>query len=345
MPLKIIPPRKGWSPYYRVRGTYLGNYVNRSTKTSNQATANKLLQKWQREIEAGEFTTKDEPTFAEAALSYMQAGGDRRPLAPLLRHFGNTRLRYIDQAVIDNAAHTLFPNATPATRNREVYTPVSAVLKHNGIEKKIRRPKGWRGKRSTSWLEPDQALRLFLAADNINPEFGLFLRVLCYTGMRLSEALGVRLSQVNLSEQMIYLPETKNDDPRAVHLPPVLIETLPKHPRGLNRDPDERLFRFHASGRLREMLNMAKQAAGVSFPYRQGGFHLFRHTYGTWMHHYGNLDTYKLVETKVWRDPSSAARYAHTKPNAAARRADFLPGAVNGLGNPEQSLPEPQNSP
>ncbi len=327
MPLKIIPPRKGWSPYYRVRGTYLGIYVDRSTKTCQRATANKLLAKWQREIEAGEFATKDEPTFAEAALSYMQAGGDRRPLAPLLRHFGNTRLRNIDQAVIDDAAHKLFPNATPATRNREVYTPVSAVLKHNGIEKKLRRPKGWRGKRSTSWLEPDQAVRLFLAADNINLEFGLFLRVLCYTGMRLSEALGVPLTQVNLSHQMVYLPETKNGEARAVHLPPVLVDGLLQHPRGLDRDPNERLFRFHAGGRLRAMLNEAKRAAGVSFPRRQGGFHLLCHTYGTWMRHYGKLDTYELVETKRWKDPSSAARYAHNKPSAAARKADLLPGA------------------
>jgi hypothetical protein len=84
MPLKIVAPRKGWSPHYRVRDTYLGVSVDRSTKTGHRATANKMLAKWQREIEAAEFATKDEPTFAEAALSYMQAGGDRRPLAPYL---------------------------------------------------------------------------------------------------------------------------------------------------------------------------------------------------------------------------------------------------------------------
>jgi integrase len=182
------------------------------------------------------------------------------------------------------------------------------VLKHNGIEKKLRRPKGWRGKRSTSWLEPDQAQRLFLAADKRNLEFGLFLRVLCYTGMRLSEALGVRLTQVNLSHQMVYLPETKNGEARAVHLPPVLVDGLLQHPRGLDRDPNERLFRFHAGGRLRAMLNEAKRAAGVFFPRRQGGFHLLCHTYGTWMRHYGKLDTYELVETKrverpIFRSP------------------------------------------
>jgi hypothetical protein len=54
MPLRLVPPRKGWSPYFRVRGTYLGVYIDRSTKTGKRTAANKLLVKWQIEIERGE---------------------------------------------------------------------------------------------------------------------------------------------------------------------------------------------------------------------------------------------------------------------------------------------------
>ena len=39
MPLKLIPPRK--SPFWSVRGTYLGIYVERSTKASKRAVAAK----------------------------------------------------------------------------------------------------------------------------------------------------------------------------------------------------------------------------------------------------------------------------------------------------------------
>jgi hypothetical protein len=46
-------------------------------------------------------------------------------------------LREIDQAAIDGAAAVLFPNGTAATRNREVYTPVSAVLKRAGLDFRI----------------------------------------------------------------------------------------------------------------------------------------------------------------------------------------------------------------
>ena len=73
---------------------------------------------------------------------------------------------------------------------------------------------------------------------------GLFLRTLCYTGMRLGEAIAIRLRELNLKTQSIYLPETKNDEARPVYLPPVLVAALANHPRGLDRSSDERLFRF-----------------------------------------------------------------------------------------------------
>ena len=73
------------------------------------------------------------------------------------------------------------------------------------------------------------------------------------------------------------------------------------------------------------MLALALKQAGLSFPRRQGGFHLFCHTYGTWMHHYGQLDTFGLVRTNRWKHPDSADRYRHTKVSDEARRADLLP--------------------
>ena len=75
MPLKLYPPRK--SPFWSVRGTYLGIYVDRSTKSSKRATAEKIRKKWEREIECGEFAQKGEATFASAAATYMKAGGER----------------------------------------------------------------------------------------------------------------------------------------------------------------------------------------------------------------------------------------------------------------------------
>jgi hypothetical protein len=93
MPLRLIPPRPGKTPYWSVRGTYLGQYVDRSTKATRRPIAQKVLAKWQREIEQGTFSLPNEATFLSAAVAYMQAGGDRRPIKRLLEHFGDRPLR------------------------------------------------------------------------------------------------------------------------------------------------------------------------------------------------------------------------------------------------------------
>jgi integrase len=349
MSLQLFPPKEGRTPFYRVRGRYLGVRVNRSTQTSDRALAKRLRDQWKRDIEAGVYVDPKAPvalgdpieeTFASAALAYMQAGGDRRPIAKLLKHFTTTPLADIDQGVIDRAALAIFPDATPATRNREVYTPVSALLKHARVDFKIRRPKGSRGKVVFDWIRPEQAQRLFEAADAINVEFGLLLRFLCYTGCRISEALALTCNDVAIAESFAHVRTSKNGRPRAVHLPPVLVAALASHPRGLNRK-DKRLFRFHQGGALRYLLNCAKLVAcGLEKPARvkRGKtpplpphelsfvtFHTFCHTWATWMRRYAGLDTKGLVGTGRWANEQSASRYQHVVVSEESRRADLLP--------------------
>ena len=111
----------------------LGVHVERSTKTSSKRLAQQFLKKWESEIERGEFATKNEPTFLVAAVNYMKASGERKFVKPLLDHFGETPLRLINQAAVDAAAVEIYPKQTPATRNRQVYTPVSAILKSRQV--------------------------------------------------------------------------------------------------------------------------------------------------------------------------------------------------------------------
>jgi integrase len=370
MPIKLIPPREGKTPYYSGRGTYLGVYVDRTTKASELRQAQRVIGEWKRAIERGEFSPKPvaperrEPTFADAALAYLRAGGDGKFLSRIIEQAGEHALRDrllkdIDQIAIDNAAIALYPHSSAQTRNRQFYTPVSAVLKRAGMERQIKRPSGWRGNKSQSWLEPEQAFALIDAAYKIDEEFGLFCLTLLYTGMRLSEALNIRMRHLSLDNAMVYLPDTKNGSARPVHLPPIVVKALKAMParvarprkadgikleRGqagrsrlgagrpfLSRDLDARLFRFHVGGHLRDMLSDAMRKARLSFPRRQGGFHIFCHTYGTWMASFGNLDTMGLVRTKRWKDPESADRYHHTRPSEEARRADLLPTKIRGV--------------
>lgn len=324
MPLKLVPPRPGRTPYWSVRGTYLGRHINRSTKTGKRAVALKALAKWQSEIECGEFSDRNDPTFAGAAVSYMKSGGERTYLTPILKHFRDTPLKKIDQAAIDQAAEAIYPGRSPATINRQLYTPISAVLRHAGVVIALRRPKGAQGRKLLGWLREDEAQRLFAEAEALDPEFAILLIVLCYTGMRLSEALNwFTIDNLELENQFAFVPKTKNGDPRPIYLPKPLIEALQSHPRGLER-PNQRVFKFHKSGHLYSLLRIAAARAEVTLPERQA-FHLFRHTFGTWMRRHGGLDTRGLVGTGAWKDRKSAERYEHVVVSEEAMRAELLP--------------------
>jgi integrase len=318
MPIKLIPPRKGFSPYYYGRGTYLGVFVNRSTQASRPALAKRIIKAWESEIERGRFNTKNGLTFMSAAVSYIKAGGDKRALAKLIAHFGEKLVKEIDQRMIDTAAAELFPSHSNATRNREVYSPVSAVLKHAGLDFRIRRPKGSRGRVLTGWLWPEEAERLIREAVKIDPEFGLLCLFLLFTGLRLSEGtLRFTCDKLRLSESYAFIPTTKNGEPRPVYLPPQLVAALANHPRGLERG-HQRVFRHRPSGRLYALLYRAAEAAGVNLPNREA-FHIFRHTYGAWMRRYAGSDL------RGWSQPahgnrSNPLRDTRTRSSARKRR-------------------------
>lgn len=322
MPLKLVPPRSGKSPNYSVRGTYLGVYVDQSTGTPVKAQATRFLSHWKEKIERGAFHKRGEKTFLDAAVDYMAAHDDHRFLEKLIEHFGEKPIRGLSQDDINEAAIKLYPKATPATRNRQVYTPVSAILRGAGVELNLRRPKGWRGENRTDWYSTENAFKLFDAADGIDPEFGLYLRYICYTGLRLKESLTLKTDKLELDRGFCYVGKTKNGEPRGIHLPPHLIEAFRRHPRGLDR-PGQYVFRFRKNGRIYELINRAKKACGLEG--HPGKFHIFRHTFGTWMTVHGGLDAEGLVKTGVWRDEASARRYRHTVTSEAAQRSDLLP--------------------
>ena len=127
--------------------------VDQSTKTGKPSVARNILKRFEREIELGEYGKAElSPTFLDAALAYLEAGRRKRYVAKLIKHFRETPLEQIDQAAIDEAAVALHPNAGNATRNAGVYTRVSAILHHAGVEIKLKRPKGAKGRIVTDWL-------------------------------------------------------------------------------------------------------------------------------------------------------------------------------------------------
>lgn len=203
---------------------------------------------------------------------------------------------------------------------------MSAVLKHSGVQKSLRRPKGSQGTPRLAWLRPDEAMRLLEAAEVVDARFGALCTFLLYTGCRLSEALRLKWADVNLEESFAYVGRTKNGEPRAVHAPQTVVAVLAKLPaHGI------KVFRLTKCGRLYDMLGRASLSSGIQIPDRVA-FHIFRHTYGAWMRRYSGLDTTGLVATGAWRSRQAAAIYEHAVTREEARKADMLPTrAKSGL--------------
>jgi integrase len=349
MPLTLRPPRAGKTPNWEIRGSYLGVAVERSAGTHRKSAALRQIRDLEGAIERGEYPEKpkrpDAPTFLSAAVAYMRAGGSRRYLKPLIERFAETALEDINQAAIDAAAAELFPHVTAGTQNCYVYTPVSAILHHAlGVKcPVIYRPKGAKGREKKDFMWPNDAFAIIAEADRIDAEFGLYLRLLIYTGIRKAEGLGLLASDVQPDERAAWLRDSKNGDPRMLRLREDIVGPLQAL---LDAKGGERLFRFKDGGHFKHLLLRAKLAAcGLPCPVRRPtgwkappnrlafvGFHTFRHTWATWMRRYGGLDLQGLVATRNWRDPKSAARYAHVVSREEWDRVDSLPAAGTSRG-------------
>ena len=320
MSYKLHPP-SARSPFWYVRGTELGIPINRSTKTGDRKLAARLLAQWRAEAQRDAVSSppKTVETFASAALSYMRADRSKRFLAPLLRHFGEMPLTEIGQAEIDAAAVALYPRAGAATRNRQVYSPISAILRHAGVATPLRRPKGAHDGRRTEWLRPEEAFRLLEAAGAVHERFGALLTFLLYGGVRLSEALRLEWKDVDFERAVALVRQTKNGSPLTVHLPPEVIAAL----ANLSRDK-ARIFSLTKSGRLYHLLAEAERRSGISLPPRTA-FHVLRHSHAQWRRLYAGADTSALVETGLWKSRTAAARYGHLDVTEEARKSDQLP--------------------
>jgi integrase len=190
---------------------------------------------------------------------------------------------------------------------------------------------------------PDDAFAIIEEADKIDTEFGLYLRLLIYTGIRKSEGLNLLAADVKPEERAAWIRTSKNEDPRMLKLRLDIVAPLFDH---LKDHKGQRLFRFNDGGHFKHLLLRAKLAAcGLPCPVRRPtgwrppeyrlafvGFHTFRHTWATWMRRYGGADVQGLAETKNWRDPRSAARYAHVVAREEWDRVDSLPAVGTGRG-------------
>jgi hypothetical protein len=328
VPFYLVAPKAGRSRFWRVRGTEYGISVDRSTKVADKASAAKLLKQWRGEARRQHLAPPDETqglTFSAAAVSYLRAGRSKLFVKPLVLHFGEMPLAKIDQAEIDAAAAAILPNALPQTRNRSVYTPTLAIMRHAGVVKATKRPK-WTGGRRLDWLRTDDAFKLLEAASATDTRLGALMTFLLYAGPRLSEALRLAWPDIDLSAATALLRKTKNGEAIVVHLPAPAVAAL------ANLDKTRRrVFGLTKCARLYALLDKAEKLSGVTLP-PGSAFHMLRHSHAMWRRLFAGADTAAIVASGLWKSRSAASVYEHLDLSAESRKTDLFPTPTRAIG-------------
>jgi integrase len=259
----------------------------------------------------------------------MEAGGERRFMAPLVAHFDTTPLARIDQTAIDRAAKKLYPKASASTLNRQVYTPISATLKHASARglcelRQIERPKQPKGR--IRWLTPAEAERLIAAC---SPHLRPLVLFLFYTGARTSEALYLDWRQVELGRQEVQFLKTKNGEPRGVPLHPRVVaalSALPHRQGEVFRKPDGNAYarKTDGGGQIKTGFNGACRRASIS----DFSPHDCRHTWASW-HYIANRDLTALMYLGGWNSEKMVLRYTHVNVSHLAQSIALLPAGAN----------------
>lgn len=204
-----------------------GKRYRRSSKTRDRRLAEDIaIQHEDRVRRAAVHGQEAIVTFPEAVAEYINDGKDGRFTAPLIRHFRKWKVKDITGPEIRKAAKIIYPDAAAATWNRQVITPMRAIINHIAEAKRLpkisvkrfkeekkRRPAG-----SSDWLKvfSKTAKKLDM------PETAAMARFMFETATRVSEACRLTWDDVNLQMGVAYLEKTKTE-PRKVFLTRAMV--------------------------------------------------------------------------------------------------------------------------
>ena len=304
--LKPVKRRK--SPYYFARGTIDGKRVEVSTKCTTLPEARRECTRIYAERTAGGVEQGPDMSFETALRIYEQAKPTARFLEPISIHFRDKMVSEINGAVMRQAANALYPSASPATKRRQLYTPVKAILNMASEDggfpiPRIKSPSG--GNARTVFMVPDEAERLLTALKaNANPYLFVLVTFLIGQGVRMSEALALQASDVSLDHGFVMIGKAKNKFERRITLIPRVIEAmrdLPTLKTGgtVFRRKDGKPFRQGqaSGGQIDKVFARAKDAAGIE---KHVTPHTCRHTWATWFYAQ-TKDVRRMQDEGGWR--------------------------------------------
>jgi integrase len=210
----------GKSPYWQIRGTVKGVLIHRSSGTADRGKAEEYRRKLEAETYDFIALGKEPPaTFADAAIVYVNKGGETKYLKRISRYFGDTPLRDIGQVEIDRAAQELYPNAKASTINRSLISPYITVVRaaiRAELPGAVLRPIE-RRKEVKPIVTPADDDHIAKLLPHCSEGLAALITLMTYTGLRTGEAL--RIKSEDCKDGFIQVGKTKNGEARMVPAP------------------------------------------------------------------------------------------------------------------------------
>jgi len=309
--LKLIAPGKRRNKHWLVRGTYEGNYIEKSLKVSLRKDAEAKLRNLIKQYDAVK-KEKDNVTFSIASQKYIDfrnpSERTEKWLAKLSGYLGDMLVGEITQNDLVATANSFYPNGAPSSKNRAVIRPAAAVL-HYAAENK------W-----CDWLrirafrEPEPKTRFLSRADELKLHATLrnegtsqrvnkrlLLLWLFRQGDRISDVLALKHEDIDFKRMSVRRYISKSD--RYAELP--LDETIARYLKRL-QPVTGHIFPWQTHHAVNKWCRKLSNDSGVLFTP-----HMARHTLGKRLNDAGvGLKT--IMQTLGQSDTKSAIRYQTT---------------------------------
>jgi integrase len=212
-------------------------------------------------------------------VSYMEAGGERTYIRPLISRFRGRLLGTIKPEEVRQAARVLGSEKKASTRNRQIIVPMRTIINHAAgtgwcASIKVRgfpveKPK--RSAVSRDWIDA------FLTQAEIDglPHLAAAILFMWQTGTRVSETVRILPEHINLQERLILLETTKTGEWEIRHISRDLMIRIANLPTQ-NGEP---LFGYASRFGIRARMKAVCRRAGIPFvPPHQAGRHSFAST-------------------------------------------------------------------
>ncbi|MER9471019.1 tyrosine-type recombinase/integrase [Mesorhizobium sp. M0520] len=245
-------------------GTFNGKRIRKSLKTRKPAEAEEQRAIYEAKLYKrstyGEAAVR---TFEEAAVSYLEQGGEGRYVPKVLKHFKGRAVGSIMPAEIRGAALTLYPKASASTRNRQAVTPARSIINHA-------HDLGWCGpvkvkqfdvakSRKNKPVDRDWMTKFLAESDKSGlPHLSACVLFMQQTGARISEAINLLGEFVDLGARVAMLEKTKTDEWSPRYLTAELVARM----AALGLEKGKRVFgytdRQAVNRRIKAVCNRAK---------------------------------------------------------------------------------------